>query len=150
MGSVAYIQFAHGTEISNPIGVTVTIRNRSSQPAYHALLQVGVDTHLPLRTPNDFYQMGITGDDPQQYWLAHRFSSPPGLPIFKEIDQDPVHRLSFTIAFQSAMLSGDHIFHLTTSIQTPGYSATESWKIHHRADTLRMCPPGHPLNPRQS
>jgi hypothetical protein len=148
MSSVAHIQFAHGAEISNPIGVSVTVKNRSSQPAYYALLQVGIDTELPLRTPGDFYQTGISGEDQQQYWLSHRFSSPPGLPIFKEIDQDPVHRLSFTIAYLSAMLQGEHLFHLTTSIQTPGSSATENWKIHHRGDTLRICPPGHPLNPR--
>jgi hypothetical protein len=150
MESIANIQFAHQSEISNPIGIIVRVKNRSSQPAYHALLQVGIDTDLPLRTPNDFFQMGITGDDQQQYWLAHRFTSPPGLPIFKEIDQDAVHRFTFTVAFHSAMLSGEHLFHLTTSIQTPGYSATENWKIHHRADTLRMCPPGHSLNPRRS
>jgi hypothetical protein len=90
--------------------------------------------------------MGITGDERQQYWLAHRFTSPPALPIFKEIDQDAIHRLSFTIACHSTSLSGEHLFDLTTCIQTPGYSATENWTIHHRAGTLRMCPPGHALN----
>jgi hypothetical protein len=148
LGSTAPIQFAHESEISNPIGLIVAVKNRSPQPAYHALLQVGVDTELPLRTANEFFPMGITGDDQQQYWLGHRFSSPPGLPIFKEIDQDIIHRLTLTIAYPSAMLSGEHLFHLTTCIQTPGYSATENWKIHQRADTLRMCPPGHQLNPR--
>jgi Putative DNA-binding domain len=145
-GSMAHIQFPHQSEISNPITIVVTIKNRSSQPAYHALLQVGIDTDLPLRMPNDFFQMGITGDDQQQYWLAHRFNSPPALPIFKEIDQDASHRLAFTVAYYSGMISGEHLLHLTTCIQTPGYSATENWKIHHRAATLRMCPPGHPLN----
>jgi hypothetical protein len=146
MVSVAHIQFPHQSEISDPITIVVTIKNGSSQPAYHALLQVGIDTDLPLRTANDFFPMGITGDDQQQYWLGYRFSSPPGLPIFKEIDQDATHRLTLTVAYHSVMMSGEHLFHLTTCIQTPGYSATENWKIHHRADTLRMCPPGHPLN----
>jgi Putative DNA-binding domain len=146
MGSIAYIQFPHQSEISNPIGISVTVGNLSSQPAYHALLQVGIDSDLPLRTPGEFFQMGITGADQQQYWLGHRFSFPPGLPIFKEIDQDAAHRLTFTVAYASAMMGGEHLFHLTTCIQTPGYSTTKSWKIHHRGDTLRMCPPGHPLN----
>jgi hypothetical protein len=148
MGSTVPIQFPHQSEISNPIGIIVNVRNRSPQPAYYALLQVGIDTDLPLRTSNNFSPMGTTGDDPQQYWLGHRFISPPGLPIFREIDQDAAHRLTFTVAYHSAMLSGEHLFHLTTCIQTPGHSATEKWKIHHRADTLRMCPPGHPLNPK--
>jgi hypothetical protein len=146
MGGMAPIQFAQQNEISMPITIVVTITNRSSQPASFALLQLGVDTDLPLRTVGAFFQMGITGDDQQQYWLGHRFTSPPGLPIFKEIDQDAAHRLTFTVGYHPHMLRADHLFHLTTCIQTPGYSATESWKIHQRAATLRMCPPGHPLN----
>jgi hypothetical protein len=148
MGPVAHVQYAHHTEISNPIGIIVTVRNRSSQPAYHALIQVGVDARLPLRTSNDFTQIGSTGSSPRQYWLAHRHASPPDLPIFKEIEQDPVHRFTFTIALPSALLNGEHLFDLTTSVQTPGYSATENWKIHQAGPTLQMCPPGHAFNPR--
>jgi hypothetical protein len=79
-----------------------------------------VDTELPLRTASDFFQMGITGDERQQCWLAHRFLSPPGLPIFKEVDQDVIHRLLFTIAFRGDLMWCERPFDLTTSIQTPG------------------------------
>ncbi len=146
MGLTAPIQFRYQMEISNPINIFVTVKNRSAQPAYHALLQVGVDTDLPIQLFDEFAPVGRTGDDRQQYWLAHRLSSPPGLPIFKEIDQDPVHRFSFAIGVHAALMSGDRLFDLTTSIQAPSYSATENWKIHLQAGTLRMCPPGHPLN----
>jgi hypothetical protein len=145
-GPVANIQFPHQSELSNPITIVATVGNRSSQPAFHAHFQIGIDTDLPLRAAHDFYAMGITGFDQQQYWLGHRFSSPPELPIFKEIDPTINHRLSLTVAYPAAMLGGEHLFHLTTSIQTPGYTATENWKIHHRGSTLTMCEPGHPLN----
>jgi hypothetical protein len=146
MGAEAPILFAHQSELSNPITIVVTVTNRSSQPALYALVQVGVDSELPLRTSADFFSLRTTGDDQQQYWLGHRFTSPPDLPIFKEIGQDTTHRLTFTIGYDSHMLQGEHLFHLTTSIQTPGFSATENWKIHQRDETLRMYPPGHPLN----
>jgi hypothetical protein len=149
MGSTAYIEFPHQSELSNPITLVVTVTNRSSQPAFHALVQVAIDTALPLRTAPDFQPMGITGDEQQQYWLGHRFSSPPDLPIFKEIDHVPSHHLTLTFAYPSSMLQGEHIFYLATSVQTPGFSATEHWVIHRRGTTLRMCPPGHPLNPRR-
>jgi hypothetical protein len=55
MGPVVPIQFAHHAEISNPVAIVATIKNHSPQPAYHALLQIGIDTDLPLRTPNDFF-----------------------------------------------------------------------------------------------
>jgi hypothetical protein len=94
---------------------------------------------------SDFYEAGVRGG---QHWLVHSFSSPPALPIFKEVDP-LAHRLSFTIAYPSNLRSGE-VFYLTTSVQTPGYSATERWAIFSRAGTLRMCPPGHPSNPERS
>jgi hypothetical protein len=36
------------------------------------------------------------------------------------------------------MLAGERIFHLTTSVQTVGYAATENWIVHYRADVLRL------------
>lgn len=150
MGPTVPIEFTYESEVSNPITLIVTVRNRSSQPAYYALVQAGIDTELPLRTSTDFFPMGITGDDQQQYWLGHRFISPPGLPIFKEIDQDTAHRLSLTFAYYSSKLSAQDIFYLTTSVQTPGYSVTENWVIHQRGGILRLCPPGHPLNRKSS
>jgi Putative DNA-binding domain len=136
-GPVASIVFPHQSELSNPIGIIVTVTNRSSQPAFHAFVSIGIDTELPLRTADDFQPMGRTGFDQQQYWLGHRFISPPDMPIFKEIDHLEDHRLFLTIAYPSSLL-GEHIFHLTTSIQTPGYTATEKWVIHSRGGTLQM------------
>jgi hypothetical protein len=78
-----------------------------------------------------------TGDD--QNWLRHQFISPPGLPIFKEIDQDATHRLSLIFtAHSSVVLGGERTFSLTTSVQTAGYAATESWTIRSRGGTLRL------------
>ena len=74
-GATTTVEFAYRNDLSNPIGMTVHVVNRSSEPALHALLQVGVDTNLPLRTPNTFIQSGLVKDD--QYWLTHKFSSPP-------------------------------------------------------------------------
>src|SRR5260370_17938535 len=138
MGNMAQVEFAHQSETSKPITLNVTVRNRSTQPAYYALVQVGIDTDLPFYTSTDFISMPKTGND--QYWLGHQFMSPPGLPIFKEIDQDAAHRLSLTFAYQSSMLGGERTFHLTTSVQTPGYATTENWVIHHRANILRLRP----------
>jgi hypothetical protein len=116
----------------------VIVRNRSSQPAHYALVQVGIDTDLPLHTFGNFFSMGVTGDgQQQQHWLGHRFMSPPGMPIFKEIEQDAAHRLSLTFTYPSSR-PGDTSFYLTTSVQTAGYAATENWVIHHRDNILRL------------
>src|SRR5262249_18983616 len=122
-GTTAPIEFADQTH-SKPITLIVPVRNRSSQPAHYALIQVGIDTNLHFHTSSDFSTMRITGDgQQQQHWFGHQFMSPPGMPIFKEIDQNAAHRLSLTFRYPANMTGGDHVFHLTTAIQTVGYSA---------------------------
>jgi hypothetical protein len=138
-GAAAQVQFAHGSAVSKPITLHVDVRNRSSQPAHYALVKVGIDTELPLSTSSDFFAMGTTGDNNQrQHWLGHRFISPPDIPIFKEIDQDSLHRRSLTLAYPSSLLAGDTTFFLTTSVQTAGYTATENWIARHRDQVLRL------------
>jgi hypothetical protein len=137
-GERAHVEFVDQSERSKPITLFVIVRNRSSQPAYYALVQVGIDTDLPLHTLGNFFSMEITGDgQQQQHWLGHRFMSPPGMPIFKEIEQDTAHRLSPTFTYPSSF-PGDTSFFLTTSVQTAGYAATENWVIHHRGNVLRL------------
>jgi hypothetical protein len=138
-GETAHVEFAHQSEHSKPITLFAIVRNRSSQPAYYALVQVGIDAELAIPAPGDFVSMRITGDGQQrQHWLGHRFISPPGMPIFKEIGDDALHRLSLTFTYPSSRLAGNTIFYLTTSVQTAGYAATENWAIHHRGGVLQL------------
>ena len=137
-GERTSVEFAYQSERSKPITLSVIVRNRSSQPAHYALVQVGIDTELHLPTSGDFFTMRITGDGPQQqHWLGHRFMSPPGMPIFKEIERDAAHRLSLPFTYPSSR-PDDTTFYLTTSVQTAGYDSTENWIIHHRDNILRL------------
>src|SRR5262249_12108910 len=136
-GETAQVEFVQ-SERSKPITLSVVVRNRSSQPAHYALVQVGIDTELSLPTLGDFFTMAITGDgQQQQHWLGHRFMSPPGMPIFKEIERDAAHRLSLTFTYPSSR-PGEASFALTTSVQTVGYATTENWVIHHRGNILQL------------
>jgi hypothetical protein len=138
-GQTAPVEFVDQSELSKPITLSVIVRNRSSQPAHYALVQVGIDAELPIQSLSpDFFSMRITGDDQQrQHWLGHRIISPPRMPIFKEAD-DALHRLSLFFSYPSNLRAGETIFYLTTSVQTAGYAATENWIIHHRGNILRL------------
>jgi hypothetical protein len=130
-----------GSATSRPSpSAATTVRNLSTQPAHYALVQVGIDTELTLGSVNDFLFLKRT-DDPPQVWMGHQFSSPPGIPIFKEIDQDALHRLSLPFTYPSNRLGGETRFYLTTSVQTAGYTATGNWVIRHRGGRLKLFPP---------
>src|SRR5437763_8131884 len=97
-GTVTQIEFpSHSPDqISKPITLQVFIGNRSPQPAFHTIVQLGIDTNLHVLTPGDFEQIGPRTDanNIQLNWWQLRLSSPPGLPIFKESD---LRRASLTL-----------------------------------------------------
>jgi hypothetical protein len=75
-GTSAQVDFAYESEISKPITLVVSLRNRSSQPAHFALLQVGIDTRLTLHFLHDF-SLIRTGDDPHRIgWGTDSFHRP--------------------------------------------------------------------------
>jgi hypothetical protein len=146
-GTTALIEYAAQTEMSKPITLFAVIGNRSSQPAFHTLVQLGIDADLVILSHGDFQPIGqrTEGSALPQNWILRRLSSPPGLPVFRESELF-LSRKSLNLGYPSNFLSGEHLFHITTSIQTPGYSTEEKWVLHHRGSSLRLCEPGHPMN----
>ena len=130
--------FDAGANVSNPVELHVTVGNRSNQPAFHSLVMLGVDTDLPNLSREDFtFHDAHVEDGQSQNWVFKRLSSPPDFPIFKELEfRISRHPLKF--GFQSGHLEGKVIFFLTTSIQTPGFSARERWVIISEAGTLTL------------
>jgi Putative DNA-binding domain len=138
------VEFAPQTEISKPIGLRVLIENRSPQPAYHAIVLIGLDNGLILGSPTDFGPTGAPPSDPgpEKFWLVHKLLSPPRQPIFQEADPE-LSGLSFTFAIRSEHLHST-LFRLTTIIQTPGYCATEKWVMICEGGMLTLYDPSHP------
>jgi schlafen family protein len=147
-GAIAPIEYPANAEMSKPITLSVFIGNRSNQPAFHTLVQLGIDTDIAILTHGDFTPDGQRTDehDVPQNWLRRRLSSPPHMPIFKESELR-LNRSSLTLGCSSDLLShGEHLLWVTISIQTPGFATTERWAIHQRGASLRLCEPGHPMN----
>jgi hypothetical protein len=140
----AKVDFAPQLEISKPIGLRVLIGNRSPQPAYHAIVLIGLDNGLILSSPNSFASTVAPRSDPgsEKFWLVRKLLSPPEQPIFQEADPD-LSGLSFTFAVRSEHLHGT-LFRLATVIQTPGYSATEKWVMFCQGSMLTLYDPSHP------
>jgi hypothetical protein len=131
------VDFEPGNDISKPIGLRIFVENRSTQPAHHVIVKVGIDTKL-LHTPGHFLKdTRIADSDRTQYWLSHRISSPPDLPLFKEADP---WSGAFTISVRGADTSsfGVTSFRLTTIVLTPGFEDSQHWFIWSRAGTLRL------------
>jgi hypothetical protein len=140
------IQYAPRIEMSNPIVMRIFVGNRSNQPAFHTLIQLGIDTDVTILHTGVFIPIGerTDEDDIPQNWLMHRISTPPELPIFKEVESE-VSGSSVLLGFHSGLLTRVHRFRITTLVQTPGYTAKEHWIIHQEGPHLKLLEPGHPF-----
>jgi hypothetical protein len=144
-GKSAVIEFAHQAEMSKPITLNAFVGNRSVQPAFHTIVQLGLDTDISIPVLLDFTSVGerTDADGFSQKWFMRRISTPPDPPIFKEADFD-LTRSSMALGFHSQLLTSIHRFRITTLVQTPGYSASEDWTIYQRGSLLELLEPGHP------
>jgi hypothetical protein len=68
-------------------------------------------------------------------------NSPPDLPIFKEGEVEQ-HSATVAVEIPFEVVAGGVIW-LETSIQAPGFSATEKWTIQSRGGVLELFPPRH-------
>ena len=144
-GKTAEIEFAHQTEMSKPIMLNAFVGNRSVQPAFHTIVQLGLDTDISIPVLLDFTSVGerTDADGFPQKWFMRRISTPPEPPIFKEADFD-LTRSSMCLGFHSQLLTSSNRFRITTLVQTPGYSASEHWTIFQQGSHLQLLEPGHP------
>jgi hypothetical protein len=131
--------FAQLNEISEPVALRVSVGNRSNQPAFHVIVQVGIDADLVLRTTGDFQQTGTRIDERGQnhHWLSRRMSSPPELPLFREADPWP-GMFAFGVRSRHAASSE---FYVTTIVQTPGFEDKQHWVLRSRGAVLTLYGP---------
>jgi Putative DNA-binding domain len=152
-GTVAPIEFLPRSqsqdEVSKPIMLQVFIGNRSPKPAFHTIVQLGIDTNLHVLTFGDFKQIGPRTDaiNIQLNWWELLLSS-PALPIFKESELRLASSLTLGVPY--VLFDPPHPLNVATSVQTPGYTATEKWLINPQVNpqgpSLTLCEPGHPMN----
>jgi hypothetical protein len=139
-GHTAQVDFAYREEISKPITLQSFIGNRSNQPAFHTLVEIGLDLDLVLRSPGDYEQIGTRTDEVgnKLNYLRRRLSTPPDLPIFKE-SETSLNNSSLTFAIRSNLMSAT--FFITTVVLTPGFAATVEWALRTRGGAVTLVHP---------
>jgi hypothetical protein len=122
----------------------VRIGNRSNQPAFHTIVQIGIHESIGIVRTGAFEPIGRSQDGSiRQNWPLRRLSSPPELPIFKEFNAD-VAKEDLQLSFGYRLLSGDsHRLKVTVVVYTPGYTNSEDWFLLLEGHHLRLLKPGH-------
>jgi hypothetical protein len=138
-----FVEYAAHTEISKPITLRVLVGNCSQQPAYHTNVLLGIDDGLVILSSGAFSPAAVPPDyvGARRNWVAKRLTSPPDRPIFQEADAN-LSATGFMFAVRSEHL-GNTLFRITTTVQTPGFSATEQWVLICERGHLTLYDPSH-------
>jgi hypothetical protein len=129
-------RFRAEQELSDTIILHCTVKNRSSTPAFHVIVDFLVDHDLPIpfSLPN-FQVRGTREEGPKATIFRRVITSPPMLPVFeeKEVDQ---HTGEVAIQLPTRLL--DAVIYLETSIQTPGFSNVQEWIMQSQGGVLKL------------
>jgi hypothetical protein len=142
-GDNTSIEFGGGEEMSQRVPLQMFINNRSAQPAFHTVVQIGIHSDIAIINLNGFSKVGRTGKGKDaQDWVDFKIMPRNNLPIFKEV--------SFTLptidlGFHSQLLQAVHRFKLSVKTITPGQITSADWYLHQEGQHLTLLHPGHPL-----
>jgi hypothetical protein len=135
------------TGYSGAVILHCTVKNRSSTPAYHAIVDLLIDADMQVPFALDpFKQIGERDEaaGPKMRIYRRAINSPPHLPIFKE-GQHESHTAALAIQIPNDHLNSA-VISLETAILAPGFSSTEKWTLQTYQSRLSLYGPGHPRN----
>jgi hypothetical protein len=140
-GDNTSIEFGSGEEMSQPVMLKMFINNRSAQPAFHTVIQIGIDSDIEIIKANGFSKVGSTGSGKDaQDWFDYKVMPPNHLPIFREVS---FTLPSLLLGFHSRLLGAVHLFKLSVKTITPGQITSADWHLHQVGQHLMLLHPGH-------
>jgi Putative DNA-binding domain len=141
-GNRHVVRFPGSDEESAPFNVIARIENRSPQPAFHVVVDIGIDTDFKVISTGGFapFDSGEQIEGIPLNWLRWSLASPPGQPIFKEYPR-LVTESAIMLSMHSGSLGNQEIHDLTVRVVAPGCFRQENWSILARGPHLTLNPP---------
>ena len=105
------VELEHGSDHSAPIGLNITLGNRSSQPAYYSVFHLYIDSRLFVTSTGSLEGLGqlSTNDGRNLNTYVKKMGIPGSFPLFKEMSFTLCHP-SFTFKVPSLILDNNHTF----------------------------------------
>jgi hypothetical protein len=130
---------------SRPFNLIVHIENRSPQPAFHVVVEIGIDTDFTIVGLGGFarFESKEQVENTPLNWLRWGMNSPPDQPIFKE-HRRTLNNQAIMLTMSVDHISGQEIHDLTVRVLAPGCSRQENWSILAKGPILTLHPPHSP------
>jgi hypothetical protein len=136
------LRFPGSDEDSRPFNLIAHIENRSPQPAFHVVVDIGIDADFKIVSRGDFTQFDSSEqvDQTPLNWLRWTLATPPGQPIFKEHPRVVTNNV-IMLSMNANEIRNQEIHDLTVRVVSPGCSRQENWSIVARGPRLTLYPP---------
>jgi Putative DNA-binding domain len=122
---------------SDPIPLVFTIGNKSSPPAAHVIVTIGIDARLSITSTGDYEGPLARQGDGNLIHFRLLISPPHWLPIFKEAADDLLSKREFHVRM-GAEPSIPKGYQLTGKVQTPGFVREQSWLLTDEHDWVHL------------
>jgi hypothetical protein len=141
-GARQVVRFPGSDDESTPFNLIVHIENRSPQPAFHAVVDIGIDTDFGIVSPGGFkpFPSDERVERTPLNWLRCSLSSPPGQPIFKEYPTLVTENI-IMLSLHSSSMRNQEVHDLSVRVVAPGCFRQENWSIFARGPALTLYPP---------
>jgi hypothetical protein len=127
-GTTQELSFAGGDSKSDPVPLVFSIGNRSSQPASHVIVTIGLDPRLTISSTGDYEGPLPRRNESDLNYLKLRIHPPNWLPIFKEAQEDELSVRELLVRISSSD-SIPRDFAITARLQSPGFTSEQGWKL---------------------
>jgi hypothetical protein len=121
------MHFTSGDGKSDPVPLVFTIGNRSSQPATHVIVTIGLDSRLTISSTGD-YEGPLRRSGSEFNYLRLLIRPPEWLPVFKEAPEDELSTRELHVRI-SADSSTPKDFLIAATLQSPGFTREQRWKL---------------------
>jgi hypothetical protein len=127
---------------SRPFNLIAHIENRSPQPAFHVVVEIGIDTHFKIVGLGGFTRFESTEkvENTPLNWLRWELATPPGQPVFKEHPRT-LNDKAIMLTMSADDIHNQELHDLTVRVLAPGCSRQENWSILARGPILTLNPP---------
>ena len=136
------MRFPGSDEESTAFNLIAHIENRSPQPAFHAVVEIGIDSDFKIISAGGFIPFASKEQVEQTplNWLRWSLATPPGQPIFREFPRLVTENV-IMLAMHASDIKNQEIHDLTVRVVSPGCSRQENWSIFARGAQLTLYSP---------
>jgi Putative DNA-binding domain len=126
-GNRQSLRFPSGEEESRPFNLIAHIENRSPQPAFHVVIDIGIDADFKVVARGDFSQFASNEqvENTPLDWFRWTLATPPGQPIFKEHPRVVTNNVMMLTMNAQDIIRNQEVHDLSVRVVAPGFSRQE-------------------------